>query len=88
MDSEGYTEVLCVTSEETSQEWVTRVAPSICVDKIIGFSRTNNVKGRTILLGNNKAFKIVAIWSIKLKLADDTKRVSIDVRHVPESKES
>lgn len=50
------------------------------------FLSYKSYEGENVLLGNNKACKIVGIGSIKLKLADGTEKVLTDVRHIPELK--
>lgn len=42
--------------------------------------------GGSVLLGSNKAFKIVGIGSLRFKLHDESIRLLIDVRHVPDLK--
>ena len=77
--SEGYesVEVMCVSVEKTHHEWVLDFGCSfhICPNKDWFVSYTKNHGGQ-VLLGNNKACKVVRISSIKMKLVYRVTRIS------------
>nr|KYP61706.1 Retrovirus-related Pol polyprotein from transposon TNT 1-94 [Cajanus cajan] len=78
-------EVLAVTDQDTHKEWILDSGCSFHMTPNKDWFETyNQVDGGTVLLGNNKACKVIGIGSVRLRMFDGMDRVLQDIRHVPE----
>ncbi|PON41343.1 Zinc finger, CCHC-type [Parasponia andersonii] len=87
--SDGYdsAEVLVVTDEDSSKEWIMDSGCSfhMCPTKS-WFENLEKTDGGSVLLGNNKPCKVAGIGSVRIRMFDGMERILQQVRYVPELK--
>ncbi|KAE8692398.1 hypothetical protein F3Y22_tig00110839pilonHSYRG00037 [Hibiscus syriacus] len=87
--SDGYdsAEALVITESESSKEWILDSGCSfhMCPHKD-WFETLQLVSGGTVLLGDNKACRVVGSGTIRIRMFDGAERILQHVRYIPELK--
>lgn len=80
-------EALVIYDGKSSKEWIldSSFTFHMCPNQS-WFETLSFYNGRSLLLGNNKTFKVAGIGTAKLKLYDGFEKVMQQVRHIPELK--
>ncbi|KAE8716394.1 hypothetical protein F3Y22_tig00110121pilonHSYRG00025 [Hibiscus syriacus] len=87
--SDGYDsdEALVITESEPSKKWILDSGCSfnMCPHKY-WFETLQLVNGGTVLLGDNKACKVVGSGTIRIRMFDGAERILQQVKYIPELK--
>ena len=86
---DGYesAEVLNISESSTNNNWILDSGCSFHMTPNKSWFETyEQIDGGSVLLGNNKACKVIGLGTVRLKLHDGKERLLKEVRHVPELK--
>ena len=86
-DDFEYSDVLVVSSNDLRREWLMDSGYTwhMTLNKDL-FEELYDQDGGFVLLGNNKTFKIAGVGSVRFKLHDESIKLLIKLRYVPDLK--